>query len=72
MASDSAKAASLIRGHEERIRQLEERNEPDLPANLVKVVSEDSEATDSVSRTVEEASPGKWDQDTWDGTLEFG
>lgn len=68
MVSDAAKSAQILRGHEERIRQLEESENPDQPANLIAVSEEDSRLWDDVSTSTTSTTATKWDSSDWSGS----
>lgn len=75
MATDSEKAAQLLRGYDQRISQLEQEQEPDAPANIIEGVSDVSQMVDVVSTAVIEVSPSSWDDTVtadWDDTMTWG
>lgn len=65
MPSDAAKASQILRGHEKRISQLEEADNPDRPAHLIRVKEDEAQSSDSVTTKTSSTSTTRWDSAKW-------
>lgn len=68
MASDSEQAAQILRGLDKRISRLEEDQQPEGPANIIRVDDGDSRLWDDASFSTTETTGTKWGSADWAGS----